>query len=246
MQLTVWKPVLVKKEKRKVIPATDDWVEYWNTLPNLISHRTGSDVYKKSAKAVQNLLNGMPKLTWNKEWIERNHIHYQFLTQPWPAVAIEKTMQILSQMGSPGYFPGPVKSFTGMSLANMIYNSWGQTSWMMYARSKGKASLASKHGEEYWISKASPPAKMLLAQLETFNAKIPVGTAEEICRQYNILCRQDALFRHLCPGIESFGRMLGRWLVEQKRPKPGTAIAPSDGWLWKKFLTSMAGFSENA
>jgi len=237
---TVFRPVKTTSPKPIVNHRTDPFVEYWNSLLGLRKHRLGTAIYSSSAKAIRELLAGLSKRPWDPYWIKRNRINVRFLHDPWSEAAVYRAMDNLSQMTQIGYWPGPGSVLCKTNLSDAVYNPNKQVSWMMLARSRMNAPVSKERQEEFIKEKLSPASQELLNQCSIFSVVLPFPALPQIVKQYNndLKARYGPLLEHLCPGIDSFGRMLGAWLAAQGFDHPNGGIYPPNGWIWKKFISA--------
>lgn len=128
------KPIKKVKKIQKT-ESKNELMNYWNDLPNVHKHlRPESGVYKLSEKFLKELMTvGFTERPWDRSFLHK--VKLQFLRGPWSEISIRKSMSIISQMNSPGYWPGPDSFLCKYNLPEIIYNSRTQKSWLLYARS---------------------------------------------------------------------------------------------------------------
>ena len=229
------------KEKR-----INPFVRYWNSLPGLRTHQPDTKIYSQCIQMIRQLRNkGLGNYLWDNDWIKRSRINRRFLSEPWSEFAIYKTMDTLSQMTQPGFFPGPNSFLCKSSLVETIYNPRIQNSMFAYARSCMVPPVTKQITRETILTRLSPEDREFLQVLEEYSVEIPTNVLENVGKLYNTLCQNfsEPLIRHLYPTSGSFAEALGLWLSGRNLLKPGKALLPPDGWIWKQFFNSL-GFEE--
>ena len=235
--LSIFRPDRDVPKKKE--PKRDYWVEYWNSLPGLRSHRIGFHTYESGASAIQELFRGLSPRVWNKKWLARHKINSKLLTRPWSHIEVRRAIKILSEMTQAGNWPGPGTWLSSLSLSDAVYNSMSQISMMTYARSLRCAREIREVHLSFVEEKASPDAKKMLVVFRDYHVEISSKIAEELARQYNVLCESDPLISQIAGGPGGFARMLSEWLLEKNTPEPGDKITPPDGWLWRQFARTL-------
>lgn len=233
-------PKKSRNKKRETIngKSLSVWVEYWNLHKTLKYHKPGTRMYEIGDKELRLLVSrGFAKSTrWDDEWLYKKNIPAKFLVQPWSQVDMRRAIRMLSLMASPGYWPGPGSFLTKSSIQGVVYAPQFGTSILLEARTLAKPRKLFQQINELNWEKASPQAQALAGPLRQEGIRIYPKVAENIARQYNLLCKGNPLMIHLCGGLEGFGRMLSRWLLEKNVKNPGKAIAPPNGRYWIEFV----------
>jgi hypothetical protein len=232
------KAVEYRTIKKKNTPSP--WVEYWNLQPNLRKHNDPkSKVYIASVHAAEEILRGFSrKKAWDIKWIAKNNIPENVLYKPWAPAVVKRAIRVLNAMCEPGNWPGPGSWVARCSMADAFYNPRNCTSILVIARCSLRAKKFSDRVDELTWEKASPYAQTIAAPLKETGIEIRASVAESIAKQYNILCKNDPLLVHVSGGLEGFGRMLARWLLEQNITRPGFRMEPPHGYLWRKFCAT--------
>jgi hypothetical protein len=230
-----------KTRKKENMP--NPWVEYWNLQKNVRKHNDpNAKVYVASGAAAEEILRGLSsKKRWDSRWIAKNNIPEKVLYEPWAPVVLKRAIRVIDTMLEPGCWPGPCSWLAKISMAECIYNPRAATSMMVLARCVPKPkSFFEKMREDQWEN-ASPQAQTIAAPLREMGVDIGAAVAENIAKQYNMLCETNPLLVHISGGLEGFGRMLARWLLEQGIQKPGYNIRPPSGYLWRRFSATFGG-----
>lgn len=236
------KAICYNTKPRKKINLPNPWVEYWNLQPNLRKHNDpNARVYIESVSAAEEILRGFSrKKAWDIKWIAKNKIPENVLYKPWAPAAVKRSIRVLNAMCAPGSWPGPDSWLRKSSMASAFYNSRTCTSAIVLARCQMRAQKFSDGVDECTWEKASPYAQTLAAPLKESGIEVRASVAEDVAKQYNIICKNDPLLVHVSGGLEGFGRMLARWLLEQDVMRPGYRIKPPSGYLWRKFIATFA------
>jgi len=229
--------------KEKVRPKNyrkNVFIEYWNTLPGLRHHKGDTATYRQASASIKELLQGLSSRPWDTHWIKQHRINARFLREPWSESGLYRAMDILCQMVSIGYWPGPKSWLSAMDLSTIIYNPRKQVSWMAFARSKMSAPLSKEASEAEARLAMSTEANELMDAMAKFSIQLPIQAPEVLIQMYNtdLKVQVGPLLEHICPGISSFGRLLGSWLAAQGLTRPNSGIYPPNGWIWKKFVRS--------
>lgn len=234
-------PKHMEEAQFKRIPkrANDPLIDFWNSLDGLPKHvNTNTKTYKNISILLKEIkTKGFASKKLDSDWLERNGIQQRFIDIPWTIFDIKSAMQILSNMVQGGKWPGPKSFLSKVPLEKIIYNLHGGTSWLLYARNKGKA--VPWH-EEIQGRTATEEEKAFLQSLDNVLGALPMAIVRSMLKKYNILYQERAITRHLCPNVNAFGRILRDWIQEINMPKIYLSIiTPPDGWLWKRFVKEM-------
>jgi len=231
------------KTRKKQINTPNPWVEYWNLQKNLRKHKDPkAKVYIRSGSAAEELLRGFSrKKKWDSKWIAKHNIPEKVLYEPWAPVVIKRAIRMINVMVEPGMWPGPNSWLARISMEDAIYNRRTASSMLVLARCMPKPkSFFEKTTEEHWEN-ASPQAQTVAAPLREMGIGISATVAESIAKQYNMLCESNPLLVHISGGLEGFGRMMARWLLEQGIRSPNYNICPPSGRLWRRFSATFGG-----
>ncbi len=234
-----------REPRKKPTPRKNELIELWNSLPGLRQHKPGTELYKSITKALNELeKSGFSTRPWKTQWIERARIRDKFLYEPWPRHAIERAIQILSQMTQPGYWPGPNSFLSRWDLLTTIYNPRTQTSMLVQARSNAVATLFKSKAIEDNEHQLNESEKLFRDTLREHQiATFDIYAIHAIVNMYNILS-EDIRFNHLCSSVVEFGHLYGEWLSYNNFSTLESAMAPSDGWVWIRFYSDFFEGSE--
>jgi len=217
-------------------------IEYWNTLPGLRTHRTGTCMYRNTSKLLNLLMEkGLGKYKFDPEWIKHARVNVRFLQEPWTEAAVRKAMDIVAQMVQPSYFPGPGSYLVKCSLYDVIYNARKQNSTLVSARSNMIARMEKSVHEEILRKKMSPQELKLLSIFEEYSIQIPLNFPQILCNMCNNLRETGPLARHLFSSCSDFALILAEWLSGNNLLQPRSGLLPPDGWIWKNFIHSTLG-----
>ena len=203
-------PLVDKNGKR--LPAYNKFIKYWNELPHLRKHRHGTKIYKTAVRELNELtILGFSERPWDSHFLET--IKIQFLRGPWSDISIFRSMEILSQMCSPGYWPGPDSFLTKMSLCDIIYNPRNQKSFLVYARSLAMAPYTRDREKELFLKKYNLEEVSEVYNLHgiEFSVKFMKSLRESYLKM-----EQEGLLRNLHgAGILSLAERHASWLCSR-------------------------------
>lgn len=233
---TLWN----KKEEH--IPRKYALITFWNSQNPMYmrKHTPGTNTYTRIKNQLKDLqTKGFSKnILWDDNWKEKNKIQDRFLRDPWSVASIQDAMRILNDMAMEGYWPGPVKWYTSMSLDVLLYNPRSQTSWFAYARNIGKAQPMKEQRKEILVSSLTPPEFSFYTAISEAGVVFPLRSVSSVVKQYNKIYEKIGLARHLCPNEATFGRVLADWARETRCTLTEFSVL-ENGWIWKKFMEDL-------
>lgn len=226
-------------KKEAPIPKKYNLITFWNSQNPMLmrKHTPGTNIYVRIKNQLKDLQTKgfSPNILWDSHWREKNRIQDRFLREAWSIPSIQSAMVVLNDMAREGYWPGPIKWYTSMSLDVLIYNPRSQTSWIAYARNIGKAKPMKEQKKEVLISSLSSAELSFYTAINDTGVVCPLRSVSFIVNQYNSLYEKIGLVRHLCPNEAALGRVFADWAREIGCNLTESSISEG-GWLWKRFL----------
>ena len=194
-------------------------------------------MYHESSKLLDKLRTvGFGDLQWDQEWIVQAKINRRFLSTPWTDLTITNTMDIISQMVQPGYYPGPDSYIVKRSLNQLLYSRVLKSTFM-HARSQMIARMTKEHLSQIAKENISSEGQDLLDIFSQYSIKILPNTAQKLVNLYNnIMTENGRYYNHLYPTHKAFSETLAHWLLIHNYSNPGQSILPPDGWMLKRFM----------
>jgi hypothetical protein len=120
------KAKLIAQKGEPKIPKTivkNNYVEYWNSLPNAVKHAPGTLAYKSAAKNIKDLLSGDFKLrSFDLDFLAKCSYDLEMDVPSFSRTEILNGLQRLSLLLTPGYWPENKNSYRSMGLSKLIYN----------------------------------------------------------------------------------------------------------------------------
>jgi hypothetical protein len=237
---------LVRKPKPESI--IHPLVEYWNGLAYVRSHRIGTKTYLNSRLLIEELLKrGLSKKEIDPEWVTKKRIPKVILTERWTEEQIKSSMDTISAMVSPGYFPGPNSYIRRWDLCTFIYHPIQLTSWFAMARVKGSASLSVEEAARRAAERMGSDAPIVAELLNKTGFNIPWTFIERIWKRYNNMREEnpEKFYFYMLGGWETFIRSFFRWLTHKNLPFINLrALSPSGGWLWQQFIDDVCPWAK--
>lgn len=244
------------------------YIEYWNSLPNTRKHkRPNSKVYQEAVKLLRQLEKGEfgVKNRIDRDWLAKHNIPDKWLTHSYSEAEIKKTLEHISRLLTPGYWPEDKTVFRSMSLAAFLYNANLSRSWFLKVfvhppkplaetvRNPELIELVREYvqwcGNELDASDRAVEANMVcLSKLykalpeEVF--RVRERAPEGIVTSDGYVEVKSGLFYHLCPTDKMFIKQYMDWLFEQRGIQRRTAslLNPKS----KMFQKWIAQFDEDS
>lgn len=239
-----------------LIQETQNYVDYWNTLPYVRKHRKGTKVYKKALRYLNALERGrFSKTRVSTEflkWCRRNDVDPELLFKKWTRRQIKDTLLNVSKLFDPDYAPIN-KNRLPKNLYQIVYDSFAfmSTFLLYYDR---EPELNKDAVKERKLESLTDIQRKLVLYAQKNISKARGYKIDETLVFINLLNTLRQYYKDNEQGIDynqyaGYGQLFKRyieWVSEEYsgfKNLKATLLFPK-GTIFKKFIMSVTGQKE--